>query len=115
MLLTLGGGSGFVQETYDAQVNGIVRVSIIQPEFKQSDICAYSSGLDNDPTYLQTWQFQAIVQAHKDIQPSKVYLTEGTLDDASINRSPTSYLANPLDERNRYSLIWITDDFRIIL
>ena len=33
---------------------------------------------------------------------STIYHTEGELDDANINRSPTAYLANPAKERLKY-------------
>ena len=36
------------------------------------------------------------------MKPSKLYYTEGELHDANINRSPTSYLANPKPERAQY-------------
>jgi neutral ceramidase len=46
---------------------------------------------------------RSIVQAHERLAPGS--LSIGTIDiaDASVNRSPHSYLANPLEERNRYS------------
>ena len=36
------------------------------------------------------------------MKPSKIYYSEGELHDANINRSPTSYLANPEEERAKY-------------
>ena len=36
------------------------------------------------------------------MKPSKLHYTEGELHDANINRSPTSYLANPEPERAQY-------------
>ncbi|KAF1818541.1 ceramidase like protein [Dissoconium aciculare CBS 342.82] len=46
---------------------------------------------------------RSIVQAHERLAPGS--LSVGTIDvlDASVNRSPHSYLANPLEERARYS------------
>ena len=38
--------------------------------------------------------------ANKNIRPAKIFYTEGNIDNANINRSPTSYLANPIEERN---------------
>lgn len=45
----------------------------------------------------------SIVMAHKNIAAGKVLLTQGSLAGANINRSPTSYLLNPEDERSSYS------------
>lgn len=40
--------------------------------------------------------------AHESVVPGYVYLSSGDLLDASINRSPTSYLYNPEEERDNY-------------
>ena len=45
---------------------------------------------------------RAILLAHFNLQPAKIYYNEGELHDANINRSPTSYLVNPEEERARY-------------
>ncbi|KAJ3090544.1 hypothetical protein HK102_003404 [Quaeritorhiza haematococci] len=45
---------------------------------------------------------QAISQAHHALVPAKLYLSRGHLFNASINRSPTAYLNNPAEERDRY-------------
>jgi neutral ceramidase len=42
---------------------------------------------------------QSIERAYADLQPGKVFINKGELLDANINRSPTSYLANPEEER----------------
>jgi len=60
---------GFVPETFDAFVEGIV---------------------------------ESIVMAYKNMKPGKIFLAEGELEDSNINRSPTSYLLNPEEERARY-------------
>ena len=44
----------------------------------------------------------SIVRAHQNMRLSTIYFVEGQLDDTNINRSPTSYLANPKEERMRY-------------
>ena len=36
------------------------------------------------------------------MKPSRIFHVQGELDGANINRSPTSYLANPEEERARY-------------
>ena len=46
---------------------------------------------------------EAILRAHKNLQPGKIYLAQGELQGANINRSPTSYLLNPAEERDRYT------------
>ena len=45
---------------------------------------------------------RSIVMANKNIRPAKIFYTEGNIDNANINRSPTSYLENPIEERNMY-------------
>lgn len=60
---------GFVPETYNAYVDGIVA---------------------------------AVLAAHDDMQPAVAKLANGELEGANINRSPTSYLENPEDERALY-------------
>ena len=37
--------------------------------------------------------------AHQNTRPAKLLYAEGNLDDAGVNRSPTSYEANPEIER----------------
>uniref|UniRef100_A0A183TK10 Neutral ceramidase n=1 Tax=Schistocephalus solidus TaxID=70667 RepID=A0A183TK10_SCHSO len=61
---------GFVRETLDAMVNGIV---------------------------------QSIQMAYASLTPGRILFGEGILKNASINRSPLSYLNNPSSERSRYS------------
>ncbi|KAI8906199.1 Neutral/alkaline nonlysosomal ceramidase [Powellomyces hirtus] len=46
---------------------------------------------------------QAILEAHRNVAPSTVTVTSGNLDNASINRSKKSYLANPAAERAKYT------------
>ncbi|KAJ3607818.1 hypothetical protein NHX12_024869 [Muraenolepis orangiensis] len=45
---------------------------------------------------------QSVDRAHRSIQPGRVFLSRGTLEDSSRNRSPQSYLNNPQEERDRY-------------
>nr|XP_023018453.1 neutral ceramidase [Leptinotarsa decemlineata] len=60
---------GFVQETFDALVSGIVK---------------------------------SIKAAHKNMQKARIFLNNGEILDANINRSPAAYLLNPKEERDRY-------------
>ncbi|EFJ12355.1 hypothetical protein SELMODRAFT_269142 [Selaginella moellendorffii] len=46
--------------------------------------------------------FSSIVQAHENLRPGSILLNEGELLDANINRSPSAYLNNPVEERKRY-------------
>ncbi|KAG9042279.1 hypothetical protein FS837_011082 [Tulasnella sp. UAMH 9824] len=46
---------------------------------------------------------RAISQAHESLAPGHLSLGKANVEDASINRSPYSYLANPEEERARYS------------
>lgn len=61
--------AGFISQTLDALVEGIL---------------------------------QSVALAHESMRPGKIYYNEGRLLEASINRSPTSYANNPLDERVNY-------------
>ena len=46
---------------------------------------------------------QAILRAYQSLKPGKLRLSEGLLLNANLNRSPTSYLLNPVEEREEYS------------
>lgn len=61
--------SGFIAQTLEALVGGILR---------------------------------SVERANENVRPARIYFNEGELLDASINRSPTSYLNNPIEERARY-------------
>lgn len=41
-------------------------------------------------------------QAHQNVEDAILLLAQGPLEGANINRSPTSYLLNPQDERDSY-------------
>ena len=45
---------------------------------------------------------QSIDRAHRNLQPGSLEVASGELLEANINRSPTSYLRNPAEERARY-------------
>ena len=45
----------------------------------------------------------SIVMAHESQRSGKILLANGELDEANINRSPTSYLENPVEERAQYA------------
>lgn len=45
---------------------------------------------------------QAIKRAYDDLTVGSVAIAKGRLDDANINRSPSSYLLNPASERKEY-------------
>ncbi|XP_019186384.1 PREDICTED: neutral ceramidase-like [Ipomoea nil] len=44
----------------------------------------------------------SIVQAHNTLKPSSIFINKGDVDNAGINRSPSAYLLNPLEERAKY-------------
>lgn len=44
----------------------------------------------------------SVVMAYKNTKPAKIMIAQGKLYDANINRSPTSYLRNPEEERAQY-------------
>lgn len=46
---------------------------------------------------------RAVQRAHSSLAPGSLKLGNATVLDANINRSPTAYLANPAEERAKYS------------
>ncbi|XP_024944699.1 neutral ceramidase isoform X3 [Cephus cinctus] len=60
---------GFVQESFNALVNGITK---------------------------------SIERAHDAVLPARIFLTQGQVLDANINRSPLAYMNNPKAERDKY-------------
>ncbi|XP_036592351.1 neutral ceramidase [Trichosurus vulpecula] len=46
---------------------------------------------------------KSIDMAHSNMKPGKIFVNKGDVEGAQINRSPYSYLENPLSERERYS------------
>jgi neutral ceramidase len=44
----------------------------------------------------------SIIIAHRNLQPAKTLVSSGKLYESNINRSPTSYLLNPQEERDAY-------------
>lgn len=68
-LLYLVPSGGFIKETFEAQVSGILK---------------------------------SIIKAHESMQPGYIYWNEGEVHNASINRSPSAYLRNPIEEREKY-------------
>ncbi|XP_071808796.1 putative neutral ceramidase C [Asterias amurensis] len=47
--------------------------------------------------------FQSIKNAHNNLQDGNISYNKGDLTGVSVNRSPTAYLNNPKEERDRYS------------
>ncbi|KAF8406678.1 hypothetical protein HHK36_008769 [Tetracentron sinense] len=45
---------------------------------------------------------QSIVQAHNNLKPGSIFINQGDVENAGINRSPSAYLFNPAEERARY-------------
>ncbi|XP_071733066.1 neutral ceramidase 2-like [Rutidosis leptorrhynchoides] len=45
----------------------------------------------------------SILQAHQNLKSGSIFISSGDLDNAGVNRSPTAYLCNPRDERERYA------------
>lgn len=45
---------------------------------------------------------ESVKRAHAKLEPARVFYARGDLFGASINRSPTSYLNNPQEERQKY-------------
>ncbi|XP_037015763.2 neutral ceramidase isoform X1 [Artibeus jamaicensis] len=53
--------------------------------------------------YMVTGILKSIEIAHTNMKPGKIFINKGNVDGTQINRSPYSYLQNPLSERVRYS------------
>ncbi|KAM1223343.1 hypothetical protein ACFX2G_043331 [Malus domestica] len=45
---------------------------------------------------------QSIVLAHHNLKPGSIFINQGDVVNAGINRSPSAYLLNPAEERARY-------------
>ncbi|GMG98297.1 hypothetical protein Nepgr_000137 [Nepenthes gracilis] len=45
---------------------------------------------------------KSIIQAHENLRPGFIFVNEGELIDAGVNRSPSAYLNNPAEERDKY-------------
>merc|ERR1719409_2388072 len=46
---------------------------------------------------------QAVIRAQANVRPARIFLNQGNLFGANINRSPTAYLHNPAEERAKYA------------
>ncbi|KAK1264876.1 Neutral ceramidase [Acorus gramineus] len=46
---------------------------------------------------------KSIIQAHENLRPGTIFINKGELLDAGVNRSPSAYLNNPSEERNKYN------------
>ncbi|CAD5312001.1 Neutral ceramidase 1 [Arabidopsis thaliana] len=44
----------------------------------------------------------SIIQAHENLRPGSIFLNNGELLDAGVNRSPSAYLNNPSKERSKH-------------
>ncbi|KAM9618783.1 neutral ceramidase [Trichechus inunguis] len=53
--------------------------------------------------YMVNGIIKSIDIAHANMKPGKIFINKGNVDGVQINRSPYSYLQNPLSERARYS------------
>ncbi|XP_058099529.1 neutral ceramidase 2-like [Magnolia sinica] len=45
---------------------------------------------------------KSIIQAHENLRPGSIFVNQGELLDAGINRSPSAYLNNPPEEQSQY-------------
>lgn len=45
---------------------------------------------------------QSIIEAHGNLRPGSIFVNKGDILDASVSRSPSSYLNNPAEERSKY-------------
>ena len=72
--------------------------------FVQETFDSWVSGITN-----------SIVMAYKNQRAAKIFVNQGRLFDSNINRSPTSYLLNPEDERAQYTDDGDTDKNMLLL
>ena len=92
---------GFVEDSFQVtKINMVLRKSLMQIHPSYHSINSFSKILPLQA--IVNGIVLSIKRAHDNIKPSKLYYTEGELHDANINRSPTSYLANPEAERAQY-------------
>lgn len=84
---------GFVPETYRAMALGIYKVKLLYCK-----VLFVRRNMLSRTIFFQ----QSIVRAHESLQEGRLYIGETEVLDASINRSPTSYLNNPEEERAQY-------------
>lgn len=79
----------------------------ISKHLKLLDICRQSYNLStnadmsNSKYQINSKFFKSVIRAHDSVVPGNIYWSQGELLESSINRSPTSYLANPESERER--------------
>ena len=60
--------------------------------------------------------YQAIVRAHENLSTGgRIYMNADRLFFSNINRSPTSYLMNPPEERKAYEIDGDTDKTMVVL
>lgn len=45
---------------------------------------------------------KCVVRAHERLQPGRIFISKGHVEDANINRSPTAYEQNPEEEKAKY-------------
>src|SRR5690606_32874732 len=45
---------------------------------------------------------QSIIRAHNNLEPGKIYINTGEIEDCGNNRSPIAYNNNPAEEKLRY-------------
>ena len=110
---------GFVRETFDALVDGVVEVRerllptwpILLPcDTLRCDVRTTIPRMNRIIRELTAgdWALvpggaQSILRAHASVQPGGVLMNTGQLVGASVNRSPTAYLNNPEEERAQYA------------
>ena len=58
---------------------------------------------------------QSLLRAYQNLQPGTINTSQGLLFGANINRSPTSYLLNPKEERALYESEGDTDKNMVLL
>ena len=75
--------------------------ALLERRPRQEDSDPGSSG-QHSALRLNPTLVQSIDRAHRNLQPGSLQVASGELLEANINRSPTSYLKNPAEERARY-------------
>ena len=105
---------GFVRQTFWAMVEGITQVGNLRENRKYTKFSKKSFLTVHHQRSQQSQASKVMLSSvvfkflsnlflffFKKNTQSRLYLAEGALEGANINRSPTSYLANPEEERRR--------------
>ena len=105
--IALGCQATYIETTMIYIINSHVQVWELIESVK---LCAHAHTLpqvfslgyvEETTTVIVNGIVESIKMAHENMVLGQLYLNSGVLYNASINRSPTAYLLNPLEEREK--------------